>query len=81
MLDCDFCGSAIVSAELRNPPGYYSDGEAITCGDCLAVNHISCDEESDAYVSSFDCKHGKHSNEPCDLCEIEEGGGVGEVAP
>jgi len=78
MLDCELCGLAIASSHLE--PGWYQDGEEIECGGCRAINHISCDEESDPYVSSFDCRHGKHSDEACDLCEIEEGGGVGEVA-
>jgi hypothetical protein len=77
-LDCELCGSEIVGA--HPTPGWYSDGEAITCTDCLAVNHVSCDAESDPYVSSYDCRHGKEDAEACDLCEIEESGGVGEVA-
>jgi hypothetical protein len=81
MLDCGLCGSAIVSSTPGLLPGWYSDGESITCGDCHAVNHVSCDSETEPYVSYYDCRHGKPDTDACDLCEIEEGGGVGEVAP
>lgn len=77
LLGCDLCGSEIVG---KNPrPGWYHDGEAITCGDCGAVNRVSCDAESDPYVSGYVCKHGVSDDKACDLCEIEDGAGVGEV--
>lgn len=77
LLACDLCGSEIAGADPR--PGWYSDGESLTCSDCGAINSVSCDGEEDPYVSGYTCRHGKHSVDACDLCEIEEGGGVGEV--
>lgn len=77
LLDCDRCGAAITGRDQR--PGWYHDGEDILCTDCGASNSISCDGESDPYVSGYVCRHGKPSDEPCDQCEIEDSGGGGEV--
>jgi hypothetical protein len=79
MLDCGICGLALLGKDPR--PGRYSDGEEIKCTDCGAVNSISCDGEAYPYVSGYVCQHGKDSDTLCDQCEIEDGGGVGEVTP
>lgn len=76
LLDCGFCGAEIPGKDPRS--GWYWDGEDITCDDCSAVNSISVDAETDAYVAHWTCKHGKDDETMCDECEIEQCGGVGE---
>lgn len=71
MLECGLCGSEITGEDPRS--GWYWDGEDITC-DCGAVNSVSVDSESDAYVGHWTCKHGKDDETMCDLCETEQGG-------
>jgi len=78
LLCCDLCGDEIAGRDPR--PGWYHDDEEIVCSGCGAKNHVSCDAESDPYVSGYVCRHGKDDETPCDLCEIEDGCGVGEVA-
>lgn len=70
-LDCGNCGAEIVGSHPR--AGWYSDGEDIVCPDCGTTNTVSCDDETDPYVGHWTCKHGKHDEEPCDQCEIENG--------
>lgn len=67
LLDCGNCGFAISGADPR--PGWYLDGEDVTCADCGTVNGISCDSEESPHVSHWTCKHGKDDEEPCDECE------------
>jgi hypothetical protein len=75
-LPCAACGSD-VPTPLEG--GYWQDGAELTCTDCGAVNHVSCDEDGVVF-SFYKCRHGKRDDEACDLCEIEDGSGVGEVA-
>ena len=77
LLECANCGVDIPGSDPR--PGWYSDGEDITCGACKTINHVSCDAETDPYVGSWTCRHGRPGDGPCDACEIEFGAGVGEV--
>jgi hypothetical protein len=71
LLNCGLCGDGIPGKDPR--PGWYRDGEDITC-DCGAVNTVSLDSETDQYVGSWTCKHGKDDETMCDLCETEESG-------
>ncbi len=83
MLDCGNCG---LELDPRDPEGAYWDDREYRCEDCGATNKVSVDEpdgeddHGDVYVSSWTCRHGKDDDTTCDLCEIEEAGGVGEVA-
>lgn len=72
LLDCGICGAEIPGKDPRS--SWYWDGEDITCDDCGASNSVSVDDESDPYVSSWTCKHGKDDETMCDLCETEESG-------
>lgn len=68
-LDCANCGGELRGA--HPTPGWYSDGETLACPDCGATNHVSCDSETEPYVGSWECIHGKAGDEPCDACEDE----------
>lgn len=76
-MDCDACGF-----DCSKPDSLYHEDEEITCPHCGAVNTVSISElgdDVDVYVSSWRCVHGVPGDNACDQCEIEHGGGVGEV--
>lgn len=77
LLECDLCGAELLGKDPR--PGYYGDGEELKCTDCGAIMHVSCDGESDHYVNGYVCRHGMDDETQCDLCEIQDGSGVGET--
>jgi hypothetical protein len=84
MIDCLLCGAELPGSRPATPgqayePNWYHDEDRLKCEDCGATNHVSVDEDGEAYVSSYDCVHGKGDAEACDVCEIEHGGGVGEA--
>jgi DNA-directed RNA polymerase subunit RPC12/RpoP len=80
--DCACCG-----LENDVPGAEFSDSDYFTCTDCGARSFFTVDIEydddgediSEVYVGHYECKHSKHEEDACDLCEIEFGGGVGEV--
>lgn len=76
-LPCESCGSGLQGH--GNAGDVYQDADKIICGDCGATNCIHVDAE-DVHVMFFRCRHDKLDDETCDLCEIEEMGGIGEVA-
>jgi hypothetical protein len=50
--------------------------DALACADCGAINHVSADSETTPSIVGYTCRHGKESDE---ACEIEDGSGVGEA--
>ncbi len=64
-LECPCCGAE--GAE-SNERGLYYDGQPLTCG-CNGI--VSCDAESDAYVSVDDCPCEDHLDEPSDPAQGE----------
>lgn len=69
-LNCKSCCGVLP----RSKDGLYGEDDEIICLDCCAVNIGFDDDLVCAYVSRYRCRHGKDSQEACDLCEVEEDG-------
>ncbi len=83
MTACLFCGSDVNPA--RADRLVYEDDEK-ECGDCGATLIVGTepidDDEVDAYwTSESQCRHDKRHNDPCCLCEDEDGIGTGGDEP
>lgn len=64
-MDCARCGLAL-------PATSFYDEQELECSGCAAVNCVSVDESSDAWIGHWTCCHGVSGDEECVMCDAED---------
>ncbi len=76
LASCALCGDEIPGIDGTD---IYADGEMYTCRGCQAVHRADYDDdEKGMCLDLYKCRHNRLADVACDLCEIEDGAGVGE---